>query len=576
MTYLQAGTSVTSATSTGLEAGTGAVSSSSEHSAAAEVSFDTSDTHAEYYRQPREFEGRYLRRWYHFPDNSLPAASVIAVEILALLVGFLMAGWLARYGVPVWVAPSVLALLGLVLFTRIKGASIVERLATAVMRKRTQRAATLPRIASESELPEGSTIAMLSDGELLATVLEIADGSEAVSIGAHRAQPLVPLDLMAESLSQYDIRLHSIDVVVASRTGSRAVWVTVRYEPARDFAAVERRGGDAQGAERALITATRRIVQRLNGSGLAVTPLDASAVETVWRELSALDMSAWTAQGDTVFDGTRSHTVGDIRRLDRASVANLAAHSTAVIRLLGHDRAGQPLWSAGLAVSASPGDSTAPALPPGACSSPAQSLSARAAILPGAAFQAHVFTVHTGSRRGLAQHSPRLDIATQLLGFAPNGAPVTVHLTGGEIAVLRLDTTAHTLLQVCFRAVEAGAHVSIATQRPAMWEPLVRHFADPGRISYADQLTVPGEHGRPLVTVDDAIPHPMRQHAVCSIAHGAIDTHYGPAPHRGKILDVEEREELVGAAVLSYAGQRIDIGLTRTDIEDRVFGTVWT
>lgn len=539
-----------------------------------------------WYRQPREFEGRMLRRCYRFPDNSLPAASVIAVELLALVCGGLLAVVLADSGVPIWVAPVVLAVLGVVVTVRFQGTSLAERLLGAVRRSQRVRAATLPTIAADVALPEGHTAAILADGELLATVLEVRGSSEAVRVGGSPHQPAVPLELLAETLIQYDIRLHSIDVMATTGAHGRAAWVTVRYEPGRDFVAVERRGGDDGGATRALITATRRIVQRLQGAGLVTQALDAAAVEALWQDRAPTPPQQWTARGATVSDGARTVTVGDIRRLDRAWVADDAAHTTTMLRLLGHNRAGHPLWAGAMMVASpahapahaaahAPAHSPAP-LPAGACTAPAHAITARAALVPGAPFDPRAFAVHTGSANALAQHSPRLDTPTQLVGFTATGAPVTVNLSGGDIAAVRLNTSAHTMLQVCFRAIEAGAQLSIATHRPQLWEPLLAHFDSPALVNFANSAPVPGSAMRPLITVDDAVSHPRRSHAVCAVAYGSADAQCGPAPYHGEVLDVEEHPDVPGAAVLSYAGQRIAVGLTRRAVEDGVFGHITT
>lgn len=526
------------------------------------------------YRLPRDFEGRALRRWYRFPDNSLPIASVLAVEAIAIFAGLALTAALEDTGVPWWVPPLFLGLLALALVVRIGGASVVERLAQQTRRRRALRRATVPDVIKDLELPEAQTAALLADGELLATVLEVRGGGEAVAVGVPRTQPYLPLDVLAESLTQYDIRLHSIDVVTAAHGGNRTAWLTIRYEPGRDFAAVERRGGDAEGAERALITATRRIVQRLGGAGLTVRPLDTAALRAVWDTTIGCPPPEWTVSGQCVTDGRGQLRVGDLRRLDRAGFAHIASDCTAMLRLLGHDRGGQVLWAAGMARHTGLDGAGPEPLPAGACGAAVSAVAARAALVPGAAFDPRVFAVHTGSHDGLAQHSPRLDQAGQLLGFAPDGEPVTLALGGGEIAVLRADTSPHTLMQLCWRAVEAGAYLSVATQRPAMWEPLLRGIGDPSRAAFAGAPTPPGTEARPLVVVDDGIAHPLRGQAACAVATGAVGQSYGPAPHAGAIVDIAERRDLPGATVLSVDGRRIDVGLTRRDVEDRVFGHV--
>lgn len=526
------------------------------------------------YRLPRDFEGRAVRRWYRFPDNSLPIAAVIAVEAVAIFLGLALAAVLAPKGVPWWVPPVLTGLLALGLVVRVGGAGAIERIAQKTTRTRALRRAAVPDVIKDLELPEEQTAALLADGELLATVLEVRGGGEAVSVGVPQTQPYLPLDVLAESLTQYDIRLHSVDVVTAARGGNRTAWLTLRYEPGRDFAAVERRGGDAEGAERALVTATRRIVQRLGGAGLSVRPLDTVALRAVWDTTIGCPPQEWAVSGACVTDGRGRLRVGDLRRLNRAQFSHIAGDCTAMLRLLGHDRGGNVVWAAGMARHAPVGGAEPEALPQGACAAPVSAVAARAALVPGAAFDPRVFAVHTGSHDGLAQHSPRLDQAGQLLGFAADGSPVTLALGGGRIAVLRADTSPHTLLQLCWRAVEAGAYLSVATQRPAMWEPLLRAVGDPSRAAFAGAPPVPGAEARPLVVVDDGIAHPLRGQAVCAVATGTVGSQYGAAPHAGATVDIAERRDLPGATVLSVDGRRIDVGLTRRPEEDRVFGHV--
>ncbi|MEX2983933.1 type VII secretion protein EccE [Streptomyces sp. C36] len=248
----------------------------------------------------------------HGSQGPVRLRQLVLVEVAAAVV---VTAWAAARAllVPAVALALVLTLLALVRRGR---RPVTEWLASAVaLRRRGGRAAAWPpavgtdaRLAPLMEcepalrtasftVHNDRTLGLVGDGTFLTAVLRV----EAVDrpLRADRVAGALPLGLLRDALDIDDIRLESAQVVqttlpspapdlpagalpavnyapLQALTGSPAVrqtWVALKFDPELCPAAVEARGGGAEGARRCLLRAVDQLASRLRGAGFAATPL---------------------------------------------------------------------------------------------------------------------------------------------------------------------------------------------------------------------------------------------------------------------------------------------------------------
>lgn len=497
------------------------------------------------YLPPEEFEGRVRDRGNPAPLDRLSPAAVAATEVVALGLGMAVGIWLATYGVPVWLPPVLFGIIALVLVARVRGVSVLDRLRQRLRRPPADTAEPEPQSV---DLPDGASLGVISDGRHLISVLELREDSPTIVIDGTRQRPLVPLELLVDNLSRYDITLHSIDVTASSprRSASdRRAWVTLRFDPARDPGSVERRGGGDRGAVQTLVTVTRRLALRLAGEGLSVTALDAAAI-------------ARDRAGFTVVEGTGVATVVHPDRAAPACGSGTASGGgpaeTTWISLRGRDRAGRVHWCA--AVTVPPG---APA-PRGTRSLDSGAEFGLAAMTPGAGYSGPSdtgpaiagFRPLLDSVDQVAEWSPALAGHGPLLGVDAEGRGVRFGLRGSARHVA-MTASRDTVRQLLLRLLRDGVIVEIITEEPADWEQL--QLPDHRLI-----LRDPGERGvtgevPDLVVVDGTTAPHDRDATILTV------TPDGAEAPRAPITIVENHGAAAGSVTVTTDGRRLDVGL---------------
>lgn len=499
------------------------------------------------YPSPDGFEGRVRDRGNPAPLDRFSPAAVVLIEVLTLGSGLGAGVLLAAYGVPIWVMPVLFGIVSITLLVRVGGVSLLGRLAHRVRRS----PAALPEpVPAAVELPDGTALGVIRSGRLLISVLAVRDDAPAITVDGTRPVTTVPVDLLVDHLSRYDISLHSIDVttgVPGSRPTGSTTWVTVRFDPARDPGAVDRRGGGDEGAVRTLVTATRRLALRLAGEGLAVTALDAAAITR--------DRARFTA-------GDRTG-VATVVRPDRAVPADPGAGGVSWLSLRGRDRAGRVHWCAALTVpegGRSP-DGTVP-VDPGA-------EVAMAAMTPGSG--------HTGRSQprfhplldpvgDVARWSAGPDGHGPLLGVDADGRGVRLGLHGHSRRI-GVDVSRHTLLQLLLRALRGGAAVEIVTSDPSAWDGL-RH-PDHELI-----LRAPGDSSGsgdvPDLVVVAVVEGTDAPHTRCATVLSLLPSDDRNPPAAATLT--ENHGDAAGSVTVTADGRTLDVGLIELPGESEVIG----
>lgn len=515
-------------------------------------------------RQPTTIEGRVADRSNPAPLNRLSPGAVVTAQVLALGPALIAGALLTRYGLPFWVIPGVVAVAALSLTVRWRELSPVERL----LRRRAPSATE--RVPLSVELPEGTSMGVIRDGRLLTSVLEVRPDAPTLVVDGARPDTTLPLDLLADHLSRYDVDLHSIDITVAPAgdgRGDRTAWITLRFDPALDLEAVDRRGGHDDGAVRTLVTVTRRLALRLGGEGLSVTPLDVAGISRAAAHFAGSGRQASPAgPADTAGNAATAHPAGTADTvagvLHRRALAT--GHEGATwISLRGRDRAGRLHWCA--AVTVPPG-ADAPegtsVLEVRAGGEPSVLAPGEPGIGPDSALRPHLDTV-----ADLAVLSPVLDRPGPLLGVDADGRAVRLGMPG-RAQHLALSASTDTARRIVVRALRAGIAVEVITADTDAWESLhgagarlvVRHLDDRGGPGWTPGLVVvdtsthTGTDGEGAATGEHLTAHTAGVPVLTVIPPGAR------AP-RPAVRLTENGGDAAGSLTVTGDGRRLHVGL---------------
>ncbi|MDL9935651.1 type VII secretion protein EccE [Gordonia sp. ABSL1-1] len=397
-----------------------------------------------------------------------------------------------------------------------------------------------------------STIGTRWTGRTLITMLRIAPPATILTtLGpghtavADDTGQTIPLDVLADCINPYDIRLSSIEVVSHGRriggigraadvyartvgplpaTARRSVLIVLRLDPLDCPDAVARRGGGGTGALRTATIATRRVAKRLTEAGLHVRPLTAAQITAVTAELldgTDLDTvtESWTSlRGSATGGGPATHlTTGSVEpaQLVAALSAPWPAGPISVTTVLAmrHDSRGG-LELRGVIRTATPAQtSTTPiGLPAGVRRLDGHQFDALVAGLPietTAPIERMVAPV-TGARASQITRELRLPAAGcgQLVGADRAGQGIAIRLIGADIAHVVLAAEFALTAQVVLRAVAIGAHVVVHSRRPQDWAPVIATVADLGALSLSTDR-IPGRGALRAVVADGVdIPAP--------------------------------------------------------------------
>ena len=339
-------------------------------------------------------------------------------------------------------------------------------------------------------------------------------------------EPQLALAPLAECLAQFDIVLHSIDVLVhtphenapdpVSRSYAETLgpmrsiprtstYVVVRLDPRSCTEAIARRGGGADGTLRTVAVATRRVAARINEQGLTADVLAAADIPGVLHELTCgRDQSCGREHWDHLnSDGLRCRTIPVDRggAAERYAAIDSATHpavggelpsdvvaTTTVINLTGTAEA--PYVRALTRMVTTAGEGLPPTEPDPAPETHAlcghQAVASFAGLLHP---DSHTVWHHVAPVRGSAatQLVRRTALpcsgSGQLLGADREGRPVALPLAGPGVSRVIIDAQWPLAAQIVLRAIATGARIVLHTDDQTRWQPIIATVDSPDRLS---------------------------------------------------------------------------------------------
>ncbi|WP_040510766.1 type VII secretion protein EccE [Gordonia soli] len=462
--------------------------------------------------QPAAFRVRtpdtfWANRW-------MPVPALVTAE-LVVLVATVVA---AVFGKPWWIGVIVGAVLAVPALARRSGMSFVRltgaRTGYLLRRLRTPELVFEPPF--DVPLAEGGSCGLRWDGDRVITMIRIESNPRALTRfapGRTITDDVVPLDLIAECLHQFDIALESADIVShGSRaygtsniariygnilgplpaTAFRSVTVVLRLDPLANADAIERRGSGSTGVIKTAVVATRRIANRLSAKGHAATILTAAEINSVFGSLMEGTQPGSLAESwDHVDAGP---TTARVFRLDAAALAepglgapwtvpSLSTSLTLHIRPAAGDT--EDVHVSGLARFTTLSTDEVP-VPDGFHPCNGRQLDAFLAGLPLAdPFADRAFLEYLTDRDSLATLALPAAGCGQLIGADDQGRAVALSLVGSNVRTVEIAGTLHLSQQVVLRAIALGARVMVYTDRPAHWMPMAHSIGDPQVLSVA-------------------------------------------------------------------------------------------
>ncbi|MFI1915078.1 type VII secretion protein EccE [Nocardia sp. NPDC020380] len=400
-------------------------------------------------------------------------------------------------------------------------------------------------------MPDGGSCGLRWDGTLLTTMLRIDPPPDTLTLlrrGSLSTDQLLPLDEIAACLRQYDVELHSADVISSgTRTASteavisgyaasiaplgrlyneilgplpaiahRTMWLILRLNPLDNAKAVDNRGGGPEGALRSALVATRRVANRLAGHGITASVLTTSEMTAALRELTrGIPVGELTEHPDNL-EHNGIHLTSyqiDPQLFNSDGLAKIWAvrslATTVTVRLQPVAEPGaKPGQPAGIIeVDARVRYDTPYELgePPvaGLKELPRRQMWALMDILVYGAQE-----IRPSGYRGPVDVLTDIAMPTagcgQLIGADATGSGIAVPLIG--VGSRRIDIIADLELvqQVILRAIALGAGAVVHTARPGAWQGMVTNVAAPHALSLASSVT----HSSRGTTVTGRLPHP--------------------------------------------------------------------
>ncbi len=448
------------------------------------------------------------------PQRALPIAALLVVELL-VVAGFAVA-WLIHQ--PGWRGAAVGLALGLVLVVRLRGTTLpaLVGLRWGFGRQRRKRAKVqLPAEPFDVTGGDGTPVGFRWDGQELLSLIKIDENPRAMTVlepGMTVSGEMVPIQVLVDSLRQFDITLSSIDVISQGARSSghsevaavydavlgplpaiaqRTVWIAVRFDPSRCTDAVTRRGGGRDGIVRTATTATRRVANRLTEAGLAPNIMSATGIAQATNQLSdgvnltsveenwrmcregqfqlrsfAVKANALTTAGlglmwtvpsysTTVCLSLRDH--GDRDLIEVRGLARFDSHGRSRIRVRGltHLRGFQ--------------------------------YSALVSSLPMPVQRRPVGQWAYGRREvDLKSLAVPASGCGQVIGADEYGRAVALPLFGPQISRVEICGTLHLAQQAVLRTLALGARVLVHSRRPALWREMVEEIGDQDLLWVAD------------------------------------------------------------------------------------------
>lgn len=515
--------------------------------------------------------------------RNLPLRLVIPVALFGVAVSLVVVACHA----PWWAAliGGVLpALIGLI---PIRGVPTGLRLGrwAAYRWKQAQRRTFDENASVDVPLPEGGSCGLRWDGTLLTTMLRIDPPPDTLTLlrrGSLSTDQLLPLNEIAACLRQYDVELHSVDVIsTGTRTASteavisgyaasiaplgrlydeilgplpaiahRTMWLVLRLNPLDNAKAVDNRGGGPEGALRSALVATRRVANRLAGHGITASILTTTEMTTALRELTrGIPVPEFVENPDNLeHNGIHLTSYQIDPQLFNSdglakiwSVRSLA--TTVAVRLQPvpdpDAKPGQP--AAIIEVDArvrydTPYEHGEPPVA-GLKELPRRQLWALLDILSYGTQE-----IRPSGYRGPVDVLTDIAMPTagcgQLIGADRTGSGIAVPLIGDGSRHIDIIASLQLAQQVILRAIALGAGAVVHTARPWAWQAMVANVAAPQALSLASSVihssrgtTVQGRMTTPAATVIvfDGVPAsaPPGSATVVTV-HESIPADYQP------------------------------------------------
>ncbi|MFW0783834.1 type VII secretion protein EccE [Gordonia sp. CPCC 206044] len=447
----------------------------------------------------------WAERWLPTPVLLLAELVVMAVTIIA-----------AVFGQPWWIGVVVGVVLAVPTLMRSHGVSVARKLSSrmAYTRRRMRAPEFWFEAPFDVPLAEGGSCGMRWDGDRVITMVRIEANPRALTRfapGRVITDDVVPLDLIAECLHQFDIELESADIVshgaraygngniagIYSQilgplpaTAFRSVNVILRLNPLDNADAIERRGGGSTGVLKTAVVATRRVANRLSGKGHAATILTAAEINSVFTSLmEGTNPDNLSEAWNHVQVGTmHSH----IFRLDETALSDTGLGSpwtvpslSTVLTLHLRPAEDQTVHLSALARFNTLTDDPV-AVPEGYHPCNGYQREAFVAGLPLAdPFQDRSQMEYLTTQRSLATLALPAAGCGQLVGADADGRAVALSLVGSNVRTVEIAGTLNLCQQVVLRAIALGARVMVSTDRPADWMPMAHAVGDPRILAVA-------------------------------------------------------------------------------------------
>ncbi|SUA41825.1 Type VII secretion system protein EccE1 [Nocardia africana] len=362
------------------------------------------------------------------------------------------------------------------------------------------------------------------DGDRLITMLRIDAQPRTVtrlSPSGLLGDDMLPLAEIARCLDQFDIRLAAIDVIStgarSAGTGAvarayesilgplpavahRTVWVVLRLDPLANAAAVDRRGGGAEGTLRSAVVATRRVANRLAARGLSAVALSATEMNQAVAQLTlGAAPEDFEETTDSVVHNGFHHTTYRMtpEALGSRGIAEVwstpTVTSTITVRLQRVPGAGPTTAAttdASIAVTATARFATRDA--------PCRVRTAGLIPLPGKQRRALLFSLPLGtgvpalpldSYLGPPDALDRVPMPIagcgQLIGADNSGQGVALPLVSRHVRRVEVIGSPLVAKQVILRAIALGASVVVHTNRHDEWRPMVGYVDMPQALTLA-------------------------------------------------------------------------------------------
>lgn len=385
--------------------------------------------------------------------------------------------------------------------------------------------------------PSGRSLGLYWEQSRVVAVVEVLPprgGLTKITREAFDSSHRLPMVELAQCLTQHDIKLSGIDIIshgYRTRAGTpaggvyeqligplpatavRTVWIAISLDAETSEDAVARRGGETEGASRAVTVATQRIVRALDDAGCRSRILTAPEIrEAVLQVTGGADPTALT-QGWRRADVGENVSIGsaiDPNSLGSALLAKLwvapSRGTTVAVRL----RPGTSADSVGIGAAWRLASHTMPDRNrmSGMVSMNGRHRDAVLAHLPIAVgdleddIPIREFPIVDIDRLHLPSSG-----CGQLIGSDEQDQGIATRIVGSGISSVYIAGELYLAQQIVFRALAVGAKVLIRTDRPHAWENLVSSIALPERLYLAGDQHY-SDAGYNAIVVDGVIAPP--------------------------------------------------------------------